>query len=207
MKNKRFGLSGLMAPLLFVITYVIMVSQSPEYSSFTKAVSELGSIDAPNKWLWNIFGYIIPGILIAFFSIGHFKSMGSMTKSKLPVIGIFFSGVLMSLSGIFPGDFDDRTSITMILHTLGSFGCYIFFLLGAFSYPKLMRKSKYWKSAVFPSLAFTWLTIVFGAWPFIFTQMPGIGQRIVFSLYFLWVGFNALKLYYYELEKDELLLT
>jgi hypothetical membrane protein len=198
MTNKRFGLMGLLAPVLFGVTYMIMASQRPEYSYLTKAVSELGSTDAPNLWYWNAFGYIIPGILISVFSIGHYKSIAQKTSSRLPLIGIFLSGLFMSISGIFPGDFDDRTSTTMLLHSIGSFGSYIFFLLGAFTYPKLMRESHYWKSAIFPSLTLTWLTIVFGSWPFIFTEMPGVGQRIVFSLYFLWMALNAYKLYNYK---------
>ena len=42
----------------------------PEYSMFTKAISELGSVDAPKKWIWNSFGYILTGLLIAIYSFG-----------------------------------------------------------------------------------------------------------------------------------------
>lgn len=198
MKNKGFGLLGLFAPVLFGVAYLLMASQRPEYSFLTKAISELGSVDAPNKWYWNVFGYILPGVLISIFSIGLYKSMAQRPSSRLPLIGIFFSGLFMAISGIFPGDFDDRTSTTMILHSIGSFGCYLFFLMGAFTYPKLMRESKYWKAAIVPSLTLVWLTIVFGSWPFIFSEMPGVGQRIVFLLYFLWIAINAFKLYNYK---------
>lgn len=101
----------------------------------------------------------------------------------------------MTLSGIFPGNFDDRQSMTMILHTIGSFGSYLFFLIGAFTYPKQMRKSEYWKQAIKPTLIFTWLTILFGGWVFVFQNYPAVGQRIVFVFYFLWIAFTAYKLY------------
>ncbi len=101
----------------------------------------------------------------------------------------------MIVSGIFPGDFNDKSSTTMLLHTLGSFGSYLFFLLGAFTYPQLMTKSDYWRKAVAPTLIFTWLTILFGSWPFIFPHMPAVGQRIVFAFYFLWIGLMAMRLY------------
>jgi hypothetical membrane protein len=198
MKNKRFGIIGLSAPLILGLTYMIMSAQRPEYSFLTKAISELGSLDAPNKWYFNVFGYILPGVLISIFSIGLYRSMAQKTSSRMPLIGIFLSGLFMAISGIFPGDFDDRTSSTMILHTVGSFGSYIFFLIGAFTYPKLMRESNYWKSVILLSLTLTWLTIIFGAWPFVFTDIPGVGQRIVFSLYFLWIALHAFKLYNYQ---------
>lgn len=195
MTRRQFALFGLLAPVLFGITYFVMALQRSDYSFLTKAVSELGSLDAPNKWYFNVFGYILPGVLISIFSIGLYQSMAQKASSRLPLLGIFLSGLFMAISGIFPGDFDDRTSTTMILHTVGSFGCYIFFLMGAFTYPKLLRESNYWKPVIFFSLTLTWLTIIFGAWPFVFTDMPGVGQRIVFSLYFFWIVLHAFKLY------------
>lgn len=93
----------------------------------------------------------------------------------------------MAILGIFPADMDDRHSTTILLHTVGSFGSYIFFLIGAFTYPKLMNKTDYWKRAKKPTLIFTFLTILFGAWPFVFPNIPGLGQRIVFLFYFAWI--------------------
>ena len=172
-----------------------MSSIRPEYSMFTKAISELGSLDASNKWLWNSFGYVLTGILIAIYAIGLYKNVAVTKSSKLPLYGILLSGVFMIVSGIFPGDFDNRESTTMLLHTVGSFGSYIFFLIGAFTYPKQMRKNEYWKQAIKPTLIFTWLTILFGSWPVIFPNMPALGQRITFLFYFLWITHTAIKLY------------
>ncbi|WP_378187530.1 DUF998 domain-containing protein [Aquimarina sp. W85] len=194
MTNKSYGIIGIAAPILFLITYLIMSSIRPEYSMFTKAISELGSIDAPNKWIWNFFGYILSGILIAIYSLGLYKNVVITKSSKLSLYGILFSGIFMTISGVFPGDFDNKQSTTMLLHTVGSFGSYIFFLIGAFTYPKLMNKTNYWSSVKKPTLIFTYLTIVFGVWPFIFPNIPAFGQRIVFFFYFLWIFYTAIKL-------------
>ena len=167
----------------------------PEYSMFTKAISELGSVDAPNKWIWNCLGYMLTGILIAIYSFGLYKNVAFKKSSKLPLYGILLSGVFMTLSGIFPGDFDNKQSTTMLLHTVGSFGSYIFFLIGAFAYPKLMNKTDYWKGAKKPTLIFTYLTIAFGAWAFVFPNIPAFGQRIVFFFYFAWIFYTGIKLY------------
>src|SRR6478736_7930689 len=185
MKYRQFALMGIFAPLLFWATYLFISLKRPEYSFLTKAVSELGSVDAPHQWFWNMLGYIIPGILITIFSFGLHRSISG--DSKLSFLGLLLSGLFMTLSGIFPGDFNDRESLTMLLHTVGSFGSYSFFLIAAFTYPRQMRKSAYWKRAVAPTVVFTWMTIVFGAWPFLFPSIPAFGQRIVFFFYFLWI--------------------
>lgn len=195
MTNRSYGIIGIATPIVFLATYLIMSSIRPEYSMFTKAISELGSLDASNKWLWNSFGYILTGILISIYAIGLYKNVAVTKSSKLPLYGILLSGLLMTISGIFPGDFDNRQSTTMLLHTIGSFGSYIFFLIGAFTYPKQMRKSKYWKPTIKPTLIFTWLTILFGGWAFLFPNIPAFGQRIVFLFYFLWIIYTAIKLY------------
>lgn len=195
MTSRQFSLVGMVTPVWFLLVYLVMSSLRPDYSFLTKAISELGSIDAPNKGWWNVLGYIVPGVTIAIFSVGLFKKAVGNGKSKFPLIGIFGSGVLMALSGVFPADMDHRQSFTTMMHSIGSFGSYIFFLLGAFSYPREMRKSAYWSAAVKPALLFTWLTIFFGAWPFVFPHMPGVGQRLVFFFYFLWIFNMGWKLY------------
>jgi hypothetical membrane protein len=47
-----------------------MSSLHPNYSHFTKAISELGSLDAPNLWVWNIGGYILPGVAVSLLGLG-----------------------------------------------------------------------------------------------------------------------------------------
>jgi hypothetical membrane protein len=195
MTNKQYAIIGFLSTALFWLTYLILANQRPEYSFLTKAISELGSVDAPNKWAWNVLGYIIPGIFISIYSLGLYKNITNNASIKLPFFGILFSGIGMSISGLFPGDFENPKSLTMSLHTIGSFGSYLFFLIGAFTYPKLMKKSMYWGNLIKPTLLFTWLTIIFGSWPFIFTSFPAVGQRIVFFFYFLWIFYTALKLY------------
>lgn len=195
MTNRSYAAAGLLAPALLWTTYFIMVNQRPEYSFLYKAISELGSLDAPNKWLWNIFGYIIPGLLISIFSIGLYKSFDSEKAARIPSTGIFLSGFFMTVSGIFPADMEHMSSATTILHLVGSYGSYVFFLIGAFSFPKLMKKSNYWRKANRPLLAFVWLTIICGSWYYLFPHIPSVGQRIIFFFYFAWISYTAIKLY------------
>ena len=195
MTNKHYAIIGFSAPTIFWLTYFIMANQRTEYNFLTKVISELGSVDAPNKWIWNGLGYITTGVLISIFAVGLYKNIAIEKSNKLPLIGIALSGIFMAISGIFPGDFENKQSLTMLLHTVGSFGSYVFFLIGAFTFPKQMKKTTFWAKAIIPSIIFTWLTILFGSWVFVFPEIPAVGQRIVFVFYFMWIIFNAYKLY------------
>jgi len=195
MTYRNFAIIGLLSPILFLTTYLFLSNLRPEYSLLYKQVSELGSLDAPNKWIWNIFGYIIPGILISCYSIGLYKSMKGEKSSKFPLIGIFLFGFFLMVSGIFPANMDNRTANSTILHMIGSYGSYIFFLIGTFSYSKLMKVNRYWKSSNVPLLTFVWLSIVFGTWSWIFPNMPSVGQRVTFFFVFAWIFYTAIKLY------------
>ncbi|NBW36298.1 MAG: DUF998 domain-containing protein [Cytophagia bacterium] len=195
MKKRHYAIIGLIIPILFWATYFIMSALRPEFSFKTKAISELGSMDAPNKWFWNFFGYILPGLLISVYGYGLFKAIAQQGRGKMPLISLVLSGLFMTLSGVFPADMDNRQSVTSLLHSVGSMGCYLFFLLGAFTFPKLMKDTAYWSLAIRPTLVFTWLTIFFGGWYFVFPNMPGVGQRIIFFFYLLWIFYTAWKLY------------
>ena len=195
MNNRGFALSGMASAFLLWTTYFVMANMRPEYSFKYKAISELGSLDAPNLWFWNVLGYVIPGLLIAIFSIGLNKYSAEKNSSKIPYYGLALSGLFMTLSGIFPADMENRKSITTILHMIGSYGSYVSFLFAAFTYPKVWKKNKDWQPIIRPTLICVWLTIIFGSWYIFFPNIPSVGQRIVFLLYFLWIVITAIRLY------------
>lgn len=85
MTNKTYGIIEIATPILFLTLYLIMSSIRPEYSMFTKAISELGSVDVPKSWIWNCFGYILTGLLIAIYPFGLYKNMAIEKSNKLPL--------------------------------------------------------------------------------------------------------------------------
>ncbi|MHA6697489.1 Crp/Fnr family transcriptional regulator [Chryseobacterium sp. A301] len=62
----------------------------------------------------------------------------------------------MIFSGDCPTDLDHRSSTIVVLHRLGGYGSYLFFLIGTLSYPKLVKNSNYWKSSNLILLIFVW---------------------------------------------------
>lgn len=196
MKQKPHAVAGMAAPVLFVGTYLLLAAARPEFNHLTKAVGELGAVNAPNAATWNLFGYIIPGLLIAFFSVGLHRAVAHEEGNHIPFYSLFLSGVFMVVAGMFPGNFKDPGSLTSILHSAGSFGTFLCFLVAGFTYPLLFRKSNFWEKTIIPSLTLTWLCILSG---FLRTgAAPGLGHRAGFLLYFLWIAFIAFNLFRYD---------
>lgn len=186
LSNRTTGLLALSVPFWFALVYFCMASMRPEFSHYTKAVSELGSVDAPNLWAWNIGGYIIPGLVVAALGFGINDQLRGNRGIKFAAYSLVLSGLLMAMSGVFPGDFDNRTSLTMVLHAIGSFGSFVAFLLCGFTLPWIMRHNPGWQIYAWPSLALVILSIVTG---FLRTgDAPGIGQRLGFACFFAWIG-------------------
>jgi hypothetical membrane protein len=192
--RKQIGLVAAITPIWFLVVYLAMSSRRPEYSHLTKAVSELGSLDAPNLWAWNILGYISPGLAVSLLGIGIKREFSDSNKKTLvPAMAVIASGLFMSLSGVFPGDFENRTSTTMILHTVGSLGSFVAFLVAGFWLPKFFRSRQDWRWVALPSLILVIVSIVTG---FLRSgEAPGLGQRFGFACYFLWVGLVGLALF------------
>ena len=191
--QKRIGQIGVIAPLWFFCLYVIMSSRRPEYSHLHKAISELGSLDAPNLWIWNVLGYIVPGLAVSLLGFGLNREFSQASQRMLtPTAALVTSGLLMALSGVFPGDFQDRASATMILHSIGSVGSYAGFLIAGFWLPKVFRQHEGWRWIVWPSLALVVGSVATG---FLRSgTAPGLGQRLAFACFFLWVGLVSIGL-------------
>jgi hypothetical membrane protein len=191
--NRRIGLVAAIVPVWFAAIYFALSSVRPEYRHLTKAISELGSVDAPRAWVWNLFGYILPGLAIALLGAGIRNRFAHEPRARVPTWALIASGLFMALSGVFPGDFENRTSTTMILHTVGSIGSFVVFLVSAFSFPRVMRRFAGWRHFVWPSLALAAASIFTG-----FLRIgsaPGLGQRLGFACYFLWVALMGYALY------------
>ena len=185
--RKNIGLIALITPFWFLTVYLVMSGRRPEYSHLTKAISELGSLDAPNRWFWNVLGYILPGLAIALLGVGLKREFAPASRhTSIPAFALVASGLFMTMSGVFPGDFENRTSTTMILHTVCSLGSFAAFLVTGFWLPKIFRSHESWRWVAWPSLTLVVASVVAG---FLRSgAAPGLGQRLGFAFVFAWVG-------------------
>jgi len=182
--GKTAGTVAIVTPLWFLAVYLVMASLSPGYSHLTKAVSELGSWGAPHMWWWNVLGYVLPGVAIALLGASVNSLLGR--GGRVVSYALIASGLLMAFSGVFPGNFEDRHSPSMLAHLVSSLGSYVAFLVAGFALPVALRASPNWPRISWPSLTLVLMSLVTGALRS--GGAPGLGQRLTFACFFLWVA-------------------
>lgn len=148
----------------------------PDYAHATKAVSELGAWGAPNMWVFNVLGYVLPGLMLA--ACGWL--LGRAAKSTAIAVLLALSGAGVAVAGVFPADMSDYRSFTTMGHLAGSTGSLLAWALALICSILLARKS--WPALAAVSAAALALTV--SAF-FLYETLPsGIVQRLTFGIFF-----------------------
>ena len=182
--RRTAGVAAVLVPFWFLAVYLVLASLHPGFSHLTKAVSELGAWGAPHMWWWNVLGYGVSGLAIACLGLGLGDLRGR--AGRVVACALVASGLLMTLSGVFPGDFDNRTAPSMVAHLLASIGSYVAFLVAGIAFPIALRRSPAWRGIGWPSLVLVVLSLVTGVLRD--GDAPGLGQRLTFACFFLWIA-------------------
>jgi hypothetical membrane protein len=128
---KWSGLSGVVAPILFVLLFTAAGSLRPGYSAISQAISDLGV--GPMAWLVNI-PIVILGLLVLALAVGFFLAMQPVMSEGWR----WTSAVLTAIPGLglaAGGIFSEAPS-TLVFHILlgATLGLYFpvvtFFLVG-----------------------------------------------------------------------------
>ncbi|MES1203328.1 MAG: DUF998 domain-containing protein, partial [Pseudomonadota bacterium] len=149
-------------------------------SHFTKAVSELGVWGAPNMWWFNVFGYIIPGMLLA--ACGWMIARTESPGSRILAGTLALSGLCITLAGLFPADMDAMSSPTSLLHITGSVGGGLLWAIAMVWLAFLGRKT----CPALSLLCLGALLLMLGAFFLYGYLLPGLVQRITFAVLFAW---------------------
>ncbi|MBK6266165.1 DUF998 domain-containing protein [Marivirga sp. S37H4] len=185
MRNNFQPLSGIMATAICIFAYLIFSSINADYSHLTKAFSELASIGQPNYLWFAVFGFLIPGLLVTLFSLKLCKWVNNGNVRKYPFILIALSGLLIAL-GASPMNYENYSSLSSTLHIIGVMGSGLFFIIGAFTISKQLRKDKQWQALVKPLLICAWLLIITGF--FRQSAFPGLAQKLGILAYYIYIA-------------------
>jgi hypothetical membrane protein len=198
MQMRRFSvtqaawLAGPASGLLFAGSVMgFALRRTDGYSHATKAISELGSVGAPNAWLFNLLGLIIPGALIMIFGL----ALCQISLRKIGPLLVIGSGALLTLAGLSPAQLDNYSAMTTFWHVVGAVGCGTLWVIGLFWLGPLMSREfglKTW-GRITPWFSFFLFANI--GWQVAFRAtglvMPGWGQRIGFMGYFIWLGITG----------------
>lgn len=191
----RGWLAGPIAASLFALSLIgFAAMRSDGYSHATKAVSELGAIEAPFALAFNIVGFILPGVLIIVFAS---RLIQKGESNRGPIL-LAMSGACLALAGLAPADMLDDEALTTILHAAGAIGSGVFWVFALFWVGPLLCER--FGLQIWGRLT-PWFSLFLMAnvgWQVSFRMtgivMPGWGQRIAFFGYFLWFAVTGLLL-------------
>lgn len=97
-------LAGIVGPLLFAVTVLVVGSLRPEYSHVNQFMSELGEAGGHFSWLMKYFGFVLPAVFILIFVLAFRTCFPRTPMSKIGTFLLVVFAVSMFLAGVFPCD-------------------------------------------------------------------------------------------------------
>jgi hypothetical protein len=183
-----------LAATVFWIALLTFGSLRPDYSQFTKAVSELGALGAPHALAWNVVGFIVPGLLLAACGAAiatAVDGLGTVVRWLLTGSGIAFAG-----TGVFPAVMQHGSPVMQAPTTVGHV---VMLLLSSVLWlaaigvllrrvmrePRLRRLLTPFVVVTVIALAGLAANVLHDAIPPL-EHRPGLAQRLGFAGYFFW---------------------
>jgi hypothetical protein len=121
MTDRAAGFFGLAATACFTISLLVFADIYPGYSHATKAISELGAIGAPHQVGWNLLGFMLPGLLLAF----HGWGVGQAGHDRIAAVLFSLAGLSFAATSI-PVDMSSYHLPTSQAHITASLGVFVF---------------------------------------------------------------------------------
>ena len=191
---RRAWVCSVLATAIFWIALIAFGAARTDYSQLTKAVSELGAVGAPHALVWNVLGFIAPGLLLAASGIG----IGTVVDGRRRVLSWLLagSGVAFAGTGVFPAVMRDGSPMMQAPSTVGHVVMLLLssvLWLGAIGVllRKITRDARLRR--LLKLFAIVTVVALSGLAANVFhdaiqplAQRPGLAQRLGFAGYFLW---------------------
>ena len=195
-----FALFGVVAPILYAATVIILGLLWSVYNPFSQVVSELGAVGAPHAPILGA-SFVAVGLLLVGFALGlHLGIPAGRTSYVAPLlIAIFGSAIVaQSFFPCPPGCVDDG-SFTAAMHGLTGLIGFIAIVFAPFFLFWRLKAGEAWKTYASLSLAVGLATPAGFVVSLLsdqlgLTEWIGALQRLRFGIVFLWILLLALRL-------------
>ncbi len=199
MTHSRYAaLFGMAAGVLCWSAMFVFAALRPSYSHLVNAVSELGAIDAPNALLWNLIGFMTPGLLLAFAGAAIAASVSSKGWRTAAFWLLIVSGLAFAGTGVFPAEMRDGAVLVTSASTRGHFIMSlvhgIAWVIATLLLVVPMKRSTNWRDWFVVNVALVALVLgaVFGLRG---RLSDALVQRIAGALYFAWFFVLSFRLF------------
>lgn len=197
---RRAGLhAGWVAGALFVVVLLVLAALTPGYTHAHQPVSFLGMRGAPWAIWWNLLGFGLPGLLVAWFALAFQSPLRAAGTGSIVRIGtwlLLLSGLAFAGNGVFPFDPREPDGLSTKLHVTMLTLALLGFLPATAMFAAGLRRVAGWRSLSAASLVLGVATVLSvlqrmaDAVPGL-QDNPGYAQRVTLALYFLWIALAA----------------
>jgi len=182
------------AALVFWPALFAFAAAYPGYSHSTRAISELGAFGAPHALAWNLIGFVVPGLLLAYCGAGVALAIDGRRRSLFWLLVI--SGLAFAGAGVCPAEMRHGVPIMQsgwtAAHLVMISASGVPWVIGALVLIGSARRSSRWRHLTAATVGLALLAvaglgtnILSGSIPAL-AHVPGLAQRIAFGAYFAW---------------------
>jgi hypothetical membrane protein len=197
LRLERMGLhAGWLAGAVFAVALSWLGASVPGYEHAHMPVGFLGMRGVPLAAYWNVIGFIVPGVLVAWFALSLLAPLQRDGAGMLARIGVWLlliSGLAFAGNGVFAYDLAEPDGPASKLHVAMLTIVLLGFLPSTLLLALGLRRHPAWRALVVcgPLLALAVLLSVaqrMGELVPLVQGNPGYAQRITLALYFLWLA-------------------
>ena len=197
------ALSGILAPVIFILLMVTIESIQPGYSPVRDTIS--GLVIGFDGWVQN-FGFFLFGFLFMVFSLRLYASTNRQATSLIGMIFFLMAGLGFFAVGAFPMTENAvRWHAIRPVHVTAAISTVSFFILGCFAYTVDFGKDSPWhKYRRFTALTAVISLIFMAFWiaaP-VSWGLRGLFERLVALAGFPWIEIVSIRLFRYCIHKN-----
>jgi hypothetical membrane protein len=199
MNSRIAGFLGIAGCVIFWVGMLILGSLRQSYSQTLNDISELGAIGTPNAAVWNVLGFIFPGLCLAIVGRAIVDTIdtkrrrsGRVAAWLLPLFGLGVAG-----QGLFPALMESGVPVITSWHTrthlIISLISGFAWLIGVLLVIPSMRRNPEWDRWYLINIAAVLLAIA-GSFGRGGGLPDGLVQRVVDAIVFAWFVAVSIKL-------------
>lgn len=202
--DRTAGAAGVAAVVVFWTALFVFAAAYPGYSHSHKAISELGALGAPHALLWNLFGFIVPGVLLSICGAGLATAIEGSGRKTAVYWLLVTSGLGFAGTGLIPAEMRNGSPFIRSPFTLGHVSMTILsgipWVIAAFLVIGRAKRNPAWHRSrgliitlAAACVAGLIVNVLARAIP-VLANRPGLAQRISFAVYFAWFLVMAVQL-------------
>jgi len=197
--KQKVGYIGVATCIWFWIASFIFGALRPGYSHFINTISELGALGTPYNKLWNIAGFMVTGVLLAFVGVIVTQSVrrDRALLSTLSGILLALAGLAIAGQGLIPAEMNGGVADISSPYTRGHFisslasgGAWIF---GTLLLIGQMKKNPQWRNMYIITIICVLLVVLSSI--VLRGKLPdGLAQRVGNVIFLAWYFLASIRL-------------